>query len=166
MIRFQLVFALLLATLLGCSSTGSGFSLTPTGSFLTNQTREVLDASPRAAALPRELSRTVLPGHFLQPCDVVVVEPVRLDSDVRLPADASVMLQLAVGSVALHVSDPPLAVTITVPVGVPAPGAAAATVKFTVTDWPTTDGSALSPVIVVVVFAALTWCASVSFEPL
>ena len=91
MIRFQLVFALLLATLLGCSSTGSGFSLTPTGSFLTNQTREVLDASPRAAALPRELSRTVLPGHFLQPGDVVVVEPVRLDSDVRLPADQRVM---------------------------------------------------------------------------
>jgi len=91
MIRFQLMFALILAALSGCSSTGGGFSLTPTGSFLTNQTREVLDASPRAAALPRELSRTVLPAHFLQPGDVVVVEPVRLDSDVRLPADQRVM---------------------------------------------------------------------------
>src|SRR5690606_17283145 len=91
MIRFHLIFALLLGTLSGRSSTGGGFSLFPAGSFLTTQTREVVDASPRAAALPRELARTVLPGHFLQPGDVVVVEPVRLDSDVRLPADQRVM---------------------------------------------------------------------------
>jgi polysaccharide biosynthesis/export protein len=51
----------------------------------------VLDSSPRAANLPRELARSVLPAHYLQPGDIVVVEPVRLDSDVRLPADQRIM---------------------------------------------------------------------------
>lgn len=90
MMRFGLILVLL-GAVAGCSSTGGGFSLFSTGSALSDQAREVLDASPRAAALPRELARTVLPAHFLQPGDIVVVEPVRLDSDVRLPADQRVM---------------------------------------------------------------------------
>src|SRR5690606_18781112 len=91
MIRFGLMLALLLGAASGCSSTGGGFSLFPAGSVLSDQTREVLDGSPRAAPLPRELAKSVLPAHFLQPGDILVAEPVRLDSDVRLPADQRVM---------------------------------------------------------------------------
>jgi len=91
MIRYGVVGAVILVAVSGCNTTGGGFSLTPAGSVLTNQAREVLDSSPRAAALPRELDRSVLPAHFLQPGDIIVVEPVRLDSDVRLPADQRVM---------------------------------------------------------------------------
>ncbi len=91
MSRFGLILALLLGTASGCTSTGGGFSLFPAGSVLTNQARELLDSSSRAAPLPRELERSVLHAHFLQPGDIVVVEPVRLDSDVRLLADQRVM---------------------------------------------------------------------------
>jgi hypothetical protein len=48
--------------------------------------------------------------------------------------------------------------TVTFPVGVPPPGAAAATLYWTVTAWPRFDGSGASPMIVVVVSARLTWC--------
>ena len=44
-------------------------------------------------------------------------------------------------------------VTLTLPVGVPL---APVTLKLTVTDWPTTEGSGLSEVIVVVEFSLLT----------
>ena len=48
--------------------------------------------------------------------------------------------------------------TVTFPVGVPAPGALAETLYCTVTAWPTTDGSGASEVIVLVVLARSTWC--------
>jgi len=92
MIRASLLMVLLCSIVSGCSSTGgSGCSLFPAGSYLTSQAREVIDNSPGAAALPRELARSVLPAHFLQPGDIVVAEPVRLDADVRLPADQRIM---------------------------------------------------------------------------
>jgi polysaccharide biosynthesis/export protein len=82
--------AIILLGTVGCSS-GGGFSLFPSGTYLTHQAREVVNASPRVAALPRELDRSVLPAHFLQPGDVVVIEPVRLEANIRLPADQRVM---------------------------------------------------------------------------
>lgn len=91
MIRVLLLTTLLLGTVSGCSTTGGGFTLFPVGNFLTNQAREVVDHSPRSVALPRELDRSVLAAHYLQPGDVIVAEPVRFDSDVRLPADQRVM---------------------------------------------------------------------------
>jgi hypothetical protein len=56
----------------------------------------------------------------------------------------------------VHVSAPPLTVTVTSPVGAPLPGEFTVTSKFTVTLWPTDDGSGLSEVIVVVVAALFT----------
>jgi len=64
------------------------------------------------------------------------------------------MLQLPTATVALQLCVPSL--TVTVPVGVPLPGAVAATVNVKLTAWPTTDGSGVSAVIVVVVPASLT----------
>ena len=75
---------------------------------------------------------------------------------VRAPAVVSVMLQVPAATVPVQLSTPSL--TVTLPVGVPAPGAAGATVKFTATTCPTFDGSGLSDVMVVVVLAGLTVC--------
>ncbi|WP_372716261.1 polysaccharide biosynthesis/export family protein [Novipirellula sp.] len=84
-----LLVAVLLIPLAGCSALG--LSLFPTGHYLTKQTEEVLKRSPSPAKLPRELNRTVVEAHYLEPGDVLLIETVKLDSDVRLPADQRVM---------------------------------------------------------------------------
>ncbi len=86
--RAVLFFGLLLS-LTGCSSLG--LSLFPTGHFLTKQAEDILARSPRTVDLPRELSMGVEPIHHLQPGDVLLIEPVELDSDVRIPADQKVL---------------------------------------------------------------------------
>jgi hypothetical protein len=64
------------------------------------------------------------------------------------------MLQLPTATLALQFWVPSL--TVTVPVGVPLPGALAATVNVKLTAWPTADGFGVWPAIVVVVLARLT----------
>ena len=66
-----------------------------------------------------------------------------------------VKLQLIVGKVAVHIPPVP-SVTVTVPVGVPAPGATTLKVKPAVYDCPTTDGSGESVAPLNCVFALLT----------
>src|SRR5947208_3293164 len=66
------------------------------------------------------------------------------------------MLQLPVATLALQLWVP--SPTVTVPVGVPLPGALADTVKLKLTAWPTADGLGVWPVIAVVVPAAFTVC--------
>jgi hypothetical protein len=66
------------------------------------------------------------------------------------------MEQLPAATVPVQLSEPPETVTVTLPVGVPLPGELAMTLKRTVTACPTTDGSGLSSVIVVVVPALFT----------
>jgi len=66
------------------------------------------------------------------------------------------MLQLPTATVALQLWVP--SPTVTVPVGVPLPGAVAATVNVKLTAWPTAEGFWLCPVMVVVVAAAFTVC--------
>src|SRR5439155_14665289 len=66
------------------------------------------------------------------------------------------MLQLPSATLALQFWVPSL--TVTVPVGVPLPGAVAATVNVKLTAWPTADGFGVWSVIVVVVMAAVTVC--------
>ena len=64
------------------------------------------------------------------------------------------MLQLPVATLALQLCVPSL--TVTVPVGVPLPGAFGTTVNVKLTTCPTAEGSGVWPVIVVVVPAAFT----------
>src|SRR5688572_1191966 len=61
-------------------------------------------------------------------------------------------------TVAVQLSTPSL--TETLPVGVPVPGATGATAYWTVTAFPTSDGSGPSELIAVVVLAGPTVCAS------
>src|SRR6266550_3786263 len=72
---------------------------------------------------------------------------------VLAPAVVAVRAQVPAATVPMQLSVPSL--TVTLPVGVP-PGDV--TVKLIVTASPTSDGSGVSPVIVVVVAAAPTVC--------
>jgi polysaccharide export outer membrane protein len=75
----------LLAVLPGCSSL-----LSPRPHRLMKTTREMAEAAPLPAALPRELAKQVLPEFRVAPGDVLLVEPVDFNSSVRLPADQKV----------------------------------------------------------------------------
>ena len=80
---------LCLITLTGCSSLG--LSLYPSGHFLTEQAEAILEQSPRSAVLPRELAMDVEAVHYLQPGEVLLIEPVELDSEVRIAADQKIL---------------------------------------------------------------------------
>ena|ERR1700722_20959355 len=76
---------------------------------------------------------------------------VAVSFDVPLSAKVKVQLPLALLSTPLQVS-PVLAVTVTLPVGVPKP----VTVNPIITGCPTTDGFGVSDVMVVVLLAGFT----------
>ena len=73
----------------GCSTLG--LSLYPSGATLTTEAKEVLAASRVPSSIARENAKTVLPPHALQPGDSVLIEPVNLERDLRLPADQIVL---------------------------------------------------------------------------
>ena len=74
------------------------------------------------------------------------------------------MLQVPAATLALQLCVPSL--TVTVPAGVPLPGAFATTVNVKLTAWPTAEGFGVWAVIVVVVPAAFTvWDAPVDVLP-
>lgn len=72
----------------GCSTLGLTHSQ---GQALTKEAEAVLDQSRVPRALPRENAKTVLPPHRLQPGDTVLIEPVSIQRDLRLPADQAVL---------------------------------------------------------------------------
>ncbi len=82
-----LVAACLLTS--GCSTLG--LSLYPSNSMLTREAEAVLDASRIPRGMPRENAKSVLPPHALEPGDALLIEPVNLDRDLRLPADQIVL---------------------------------------------------------------------------
>src|SRR5882762_8776621 len=88
----------------------------------------------------------MLPAKFPSPAYVAVT--------VRPPAAMNAILQLPTATVALQFWVPSL--TVTVPVGVPLPGALAVTVNVKLAAWPTTDGFGVWLVMVVVVAVGLT----------
>src|SRR5690349_11583920 len=72
------------------------------------------------------------------------------------PTEPNAIVHWPAATVAVHDWLPSL--TVTLPVGVPAPGASTNTLKATVTCCPTTEGSGSSDAIDVVVSALFTWC--------
>ncbi|MCM2371112.1 polysaccharide biosynthesis/export family protein [Aporhodopirellula aestuarii] len=73
----------------GCSTLG--LSLYPSNSMLTRESEAVLDASRIPQGLPRENAKSVLPPHAIEPGDALLIEPVNLERDLRLPADQIVL---------------------------------------------------------------------------
>lgn len=74
----------------GCSGPGS-FTLFPTGDFLLESTKDLRQPVPAQVVTPRELDKTVIAAYVVQPGDVLLVEPVALDSLLRFPADQTVL---------------------------------------------------------------------------
>lgn len=87
-----LPFTLLLLALFttGCTGPG-GFTLFPAGNFLLRSTKDLSRSVPPNTVVPRELDKTVLSAYVIQPGDVLLVEPVQLDSALRFPADQTVL---------------------------------------------------------------------------
>lgn len=73
----------------GCSTLG--LSLYPSNSMLTQDAEAVLDSSKISPELPRENAKAVLPPHALEPGDSLLIEPVNMEFDLRLPADQVVL---------------------------------------------------------------------------
>lgn len=77
---------------MGCSSLG--LTCFPTGHFLKENAESVLETTPTGVGLmsvPRELDLSVIPIHYLQPGDVLLIEPLDLDSDIQIPGDQKVI---------------------------------------------------------------------------
>ena len=72
----------LAATLCGCSTGPGGyrFTLFPEGHRLLESTKQVRSAYAGAQPVPRELDKHVAPLYTVEPGDVLLVQPVNLDS--------------------------------------------------------------------------------------
>jgi protein involved in polysaccharide export with SLBB domain len=84
---------LLVLLVAGCSLTpGRSLTLFPEGHRLLDTAKELRQAQPDALPLPRELDKRVLPAYAVEPGDALLIQPLNLDSPVRLPADQPVLL--------------------------------------------------------------------------
>ncbi len=89
------LWALLLAPLFlsGCSTSGSRFTLFPSGHPLLDSARDLrLAAGTDPLPLPRELDKRVLPLYVVEPGDTLSIQPVNLDANIQLPGDQPVLL--------------------------------------------------------------------------
>jgi polysaccharide biosynthesis/export protein len=78
--------AILLA---GCSGTSGNRSQLSRDEGLLRSTRNLLQPTP--LPLPRELDKQPLPRYIVEPGDVLLIQPIDLDSPVRLPGDQPVL---------------------------------------------------------------------------
>lgn len=70
-------------TATGCETLG----LSPPANQLLPDTKAIRNGSPPAPATPRELAKELQPAYVVEPGDTLLVQPVDLDSPVRLPPD-------------------------------------------------------------------------------
>ena len=76
----------------GCTGGAAGGLPFGTATHKLLETTEYLrQSSPVAAPLPRELERGVLPAYYVEPGDVLLVQPADLESPARLPTDQTVL---------------------------------------------------------------------------
>src|SRR4051794_32316544 len=92
----SLVFAALAVVIAsaGCSSFGGGskgFSLFPAGHRLTSDADAFRHVNMGYVQVPRELEKQSLPAYVVEPGDVLLVQPVDLDSPARLPGDQPIL---------------------------------------------------------------------------
>src|SRR5690348_8600121 len=77
--------------LVGCSSLNPLGFKTGDASRLLPEAKEFRNSVPMPPPVPRELDKTVLPAYIVEPGDVLLVQPVDLDSPVRIPSDQTVL---------------------------------------------------------------------------
>jgi protein involved in polysaccharide export with SLBB domain len=86
------VVGLLSLVMSGCASgPGNTFSLFSEGHKLTDDAMAIRTANAPPVAIPRELEKFPLPPYTVEPGDVLLVQPVDLDSPVRIPGDQPVL---------------------------------------------------------------------------
>ncbi len=88
-----LLFALALAPLgmaAGCSS-GPGQSFLSQGHSLLETAESLRWVNAQALKIPRELEKEPLPTYVVEPGDVLLIQPIELDSPVRLPGDQPIL---------------------------------------------------------------------------
>lgn len=74
----------------GCSSTGSN-PLSFSGTHQLSKSAKLARESVYAPLdLPRELNKTLGPPYIMEPSDIVLVQPAKFDSPVRLPGDQAI----------------------------------------------------------------------------
>lgn len=79
-------------TLSGCTSVpAKGFTLFPQDHKLMKVTKDMRAANAGVLELPRELQKQPLAPYVVEPGDVLLIQPLELDSPVRLPADQPVL---------------------------------------------------------------------------
>ncbi|MCA9073360.1 MAG: polysaccharide biosynthesis/export family protein, partial [Planctomycetaceae bacterium] len=82
-----------LTGVLGCGTAPAGaLSLYPDSHRLLEATKQIRDTAPVPAPVPRELQKSVVPVYTVEPGDVLLVEPIALDSPLRFPADQTVLV--------------------------------------------------------------------------
>jgi protein involved in polysaccharide export with SLBB domain len=81
----------LLVVSVGCSTTGGGITLFPTGDYLLDVAQCVRRTVPDMTPIPRELEKTVLDVYVIQPSDGLVIEPTSLDSPLNFTTDQTVL---------------------------------------------------------------------------
>jgi protein involved in polysaccharide export with SLBB domain len=83
-----LMLCLACCPLSGCSNI---FGLTPSGNRLIDQAKALRSAYPDPLPIPRELDKRIALPYIVEPGDVLLVQPVNLESPVRLPGDQTVL---------------------------------------------------------------------------
>jgi protein involved in polysaccharide export with SLBB domain len=74
----------------GCSSFADTLGLSPPTHKLLEETKDIRDSAPVPAPVGRELSKELLPAHLIQQGDTLLIQPIELDSPVRLPPEEPV----------------------------------------------------------------------------
>ena len=75
----------------GCSSLNPLAFRTGDAQPLLPEAKEFKNAVPMPPPVPRELDKTVLATYVVEPGDVLLVQPVKLDSPARIPADQTIL---------------------------------------------------------------------------
>lgn len=71
----------------GCSSLADTLGISPPAHKLLDSAKDIRDTAPVPLPIGRELAKELLPPHLIQPGDSLLIQPVELDSPLRLPPD-------------------------------------------------------------------------------
>ncbi len=75
----------------GCSSLNPLAFRTGDAQPLLPEAKAFKNAVPMPPPVPRELDKTVLSAYVVEPGDVLLVQPIKLDSPARIPADQTIL---------------------------------------------------------------------------
>lgn len=86
----EMACGLLFTFAAGCSTIGDTLGISPPSHKLLDEAKQIRDTAPIPAPIGRELAKEPLPPHIVLLGDALLIQPVDLDSPVRLPSDLPV----------------------------------------------------------------------------